>query len=129
RRLENLLQSINDEQTQTLPGDDLNRARLAWGMNAPDWDALMQTLATHMAAVRRVFNELIGDDESASPDEQPSEQWRELWQDALQEEDTTPGLAHLADEDRRRVVALIADFRKELDKRTIGPRGRQVLDH
>jgi glutamate-ammonia-ligase adenylyltransferase len=29
RRLENLLQSINDEQTQTLPADDLNRARLA----------------------------------------------------------------------------------------------------
>ncbi len=28
RRLENLLQSINDEQTQTLPADDLNRARL-----------------------------------------------------------------------------------------------------
>ncbi len=31
RRLENLLQSINDEQTQTLPQDELNRARLAWG--------------------------------------------------------------------------------------------------
>lgn len=31
RRTENLLQSINDEQTQTLPGDELNRARLAWG--------------------------------------------------------------------------------------------------
>jgi glutamate-ammonia-ligase adenylyltransferase len=26
------------------------------------------------------------------------------------------------------VLALIADFRKELDRRTIGPRGRQVLD-
>lgn len=38
-------------------------------------------------------------------------------------------LTHLADEDRRRVLSLIADFRKELDKRTIGPRGRQVLDH
>jgi glutamate-ammonia-ligase adenylyltransferase len=38
-------------------------------------------------------------------------------------------LAHLADDDRRRVLSLIADFRKELDKRTIGPRGRQVLDH
>ncbi|MEZ1280451.1 hypothetical protein, partial [Enterobacter hormaechei] len=36
RRLENLLQSINDEQTQTLPGDDLNRARLAWGMRVDD---------------------------------------------------------------------------------------------
>ena len=31
RRPENLPQSINDEQTQTLPGDELNRARLAWG--------------------------------------------------------------------------------------------------
>lgn len=129
RRLENLLQSINDEQTQTLPGDELNRARLAWGMGVADWDALCETLAGHMAAVRRVFNDLIGDDETQTPEDALSEQWRELWQDALQEEDTTPGLAHLSDEDRRRVVALVADFRKELDKRTIGPRGRQVLDH
>ncbi|MGP3592680.1 bifunctional [glutamate--ammonia ligase]-adenylyl-L-tyrosine phosphorylase/[glutamate--ammonia-ligase] adenylyltransferase [Vagococcus sp. WN89Y] len=128
RRLENLLQSINDEQTQTLPGDELNRARLAWGMRVADWETLSATLACHMAAVRRVFNELIGDDETATPEEELSEQWRELWQDALNEEDTTPGLAHLSDDDRRRVVALIADFRKELARRTIGPRGRQVLD-
>ncbi|XNM79520.1 hypothetical protein ACLK1U_17275 [Escherichia coli] len=26
------LQSINDEQTQTLPSDELNRARLAWAI-------------------------------------------------------------------------------------------------
>ena len=78
--------------------------------------------------MRRVFNELIGDDETQSPDEQLEEYWRELWQDALQEDDTSPALAHLADSDRRSVLALIADFRKELDRRTIGPRGRQVLD-
>ncbi|OHY64887.1 bifunctional glutamine synthetase adenylyltransferase/deadenyltransferase [Pluralibacter gergoviae] len=128
RRLENLLQSINDEQTQTLPEDDLNRARLAWGMGCRDWDSLYTALAGKMAAVRRIFNALIGDDEEATADEQLSEQWRELWQDALQEDDTTPVLAHLSDEDRHRVVAEIADFRKELDRRTIGPRGRQVLD-
>lgn len=129
RRLENLLQSINDEQTQTLPGDELNRARLAWGMGTENWDALSSQLEAHMAAVRRIFNELIGDDETDASDDALSEHWRELWQDALQEEDTTPVLAHLSDEDRRRVVALIADFRNELDKRTIGQRGRQVLDH
>ncbi len=129
RRLENLLQSINDEQTQTLPGDELNRARLAWGMGAESWNALSSQLEAHMAAVRRIFNELIGDDDAESADETLSEQWRELWQDALQEEDSTPGIAHLSDEDRRRVVALIADFRQELDKRPIGQRGRQVLDH
>ncbi|MCO4158739.1 bifunctional [glutamate--ammonia ligase]-adenylyl-L-tyrosine phosphorylase/[glutamate--ammonia-ligase] adenylyltransferase [Citrobacter amalonaticus] len=129
RRLENLLQSINDEQTQTLPGDELNRARLAWGMNADSWSQLTETLEGHMANVRRVFNELIGDDETDTQEDALSEQWRELWQDALQEDDTPPVLSHLTDDDRLRVLALIADFRKELDKRTIGPRGRQVLDH
>jgi glutamate-ammonia-ligase adenylyltransferase len=128
RRLENLLQSINDEQTQTLPQDDLNRARLAWGMGFADWDTLTQALDAHMASVRQIFNALIGDDEETSADEQLSEHWRELWQDALQEDDTTPVLTHLTDSDRNQVLALIADFRKELDKRTIGPRGRQVLD-
>lgn len=39
RRLENLLQSINDEQTQTLPSDELNRARLAWAMDFADFTA------------------------------------------------------------------------------------------
>jgi Glutamine synthetase adenylyltransferase len=129
RRLENLLQSINDEQTQTLPGDDLNRARLAWGMRVDDWAALTDRLDAHMAGVRRIFNDLIGDDESETQDDALSEHWRELWQDALQEDDTTPVLAHLSDDDRHRVVALIADFRLELNKRAIGPRGRQVLDH
>ncbi|AKE74213.1 TPA: bifunctional [glutamate--ammonia ligase]-adenylyl-L-tyrosine phosphorylase/[glutamate--ammonia-ligase] adenylyltransferase [Klebsiella pneumoniae] len=128
RRLENLLQSINDEQTQTLPQDELNRARLAWGMHTDDWETLSAQLANHMANVRRVFNELIGDDEAQSPDEQLAEYWRELWQDALEEDDASPALAHLNDADRRSVLALIADFRKELDRRTIGPRGRQVLD-
>ncbi|CSQ96882.1 glutamate-ammonia-ligase adenylyltransferase [Shigella sonnei] len=129
RRLENLLQSINDEQTQTLPSDELNRARLAWAMDFADWPQLTGALTAHMNNVRRVFNELIGDDESETQEESLSEQWRELWQDALQEDDTTPVLAHLSEDDRKQVLTLISDFRKELDKRTIGPRGRQVLDH
>lgn len=54
-----------------------------------------------MTNVRRVFNELIGDDESETQEESLSEQWRELWQDALQEDDTTPVLAHLSEDDRK----------------------------
>ncbi|MEZ2601501.1 bifunctional [glutamate--ammonia ligase]-adenylyl-L-tyrosine phosphorylase/[glutamate--ammonia-ligase] adenylyltransferase [Kluyvera intermedia] len=128
RRLENLLQSINDEQTQTLPSDELNRARLAWGMHLTDWESLTTRLDALMAGVRQVFNDLIGDDEESSQEEQLSEDWRELWQDTLQEDDTPAVLMHLRDEDRHHVLSQVADFRKELDKRTIGPRGRQVLD-
>jgi len=128
RRLENLLQSINDEQTQTLPGDELNRARLAWGMNAQSWDSLQETLQHHMNAVRQVFNELIGDDEPEPGEDKLAEAWRELWQDALDADATTPVLEHLTPEARSEVLRLVSDFRQDTDKRTIGPRGRQVLD-
>ncbi len=95
-------------------------------MKAENWPQLVGELTDHMANVRRVFNELIGDDEADTPqEEERSEPWREVWQDALQEDDSTPVLAHLADEERRQVLTLIADFRKELDKRPIGPRGRK----
>ena len=90
-------------------------------MDFADWPQLTGALTAHMTNVRRVFNELIGDDESETQEESLSEQWRELWQDALQEDDTTPVLAHLSEDDRKQVLTLIADFRKELDKRTIGP--------
>ncbi|NIY47795.1 bifunctional [glutamate--ammonia ligase]-adenylyl-L-tyrosine phosphorylase/[glutamate--ammonia-ligase] adenylyltransferase [Cedecea colo] len=128
RRLENLLQSINDEQTQTLPGDELNRARLAWAMNEDGWDALQQTLQAHMDDVRQVFNDLIGDDEPEAGEDKIAEAWRELWQDALDADDTTAVLSHLTPEARGEVLRLVGEFRQDTDKRTIGPRGRQVLD-
>lgn len=53
-------------------------------MNVDDWQQLTDVLASHMDNVRRVFNELIGDDEAETQEESLSEQWRELWQDALQ---------------------------------------------
>lgn len=98
------------------------------GDDLDDWAALTERLDALMGEVRRVFNDLIGDDEESSQEEQLSEDWRELWQDTLQEDDTPAGLMHLSSDDRQRVLSQIADFRKELDKRTIGPRGRQVLD-
>lgn len=128
RRLENLLQSINDEQTQTLPADQLNRARLAWAMQCHHWKALTDELERHMSSVRKVFNALIGDDEPQAEEETLSEAWRELWQDTLNIEDFTPILGHLDVSSCKRVLTLIADFRKELGSRAIGPRGRQVLD-
>ncbi|MBV4412871.1 bifunctional [glutamate--ammonia ligase]-adenylyl-L-tyrosine phosphorylase/[glutamate--ammonia-ligase] adenylyltransferase [Enterobacteriaceae bacterium YMB-R22] len=128
RRLENLLQSINDEQTQTLPGDELNRARLAWGMGVPDWDALSEQLHDHMERVRQIFNDLIGDDSEQSEDPAAPEIWRELWLDAPDVDAAAPALRHLAEDDRQKIIAQVTDFRRDIDRRAIGPRGRQVLD-
>ncbi len=128
RRLENLLQSINDEQTQTLPSEPLNQARLAWAMGGEDWAQLTVQLHHHTGAVRTIFNALIGDDDSPDESEKLEEGWGELWHDVLADDDQPQVLMHLSDDARRQVITLVSDLRKDIDRRTIGPRGRQVLD-
>ena len=128
RRLENLLQSINDEQTQTLPDDDLNRARLAWAMAAESWPALLHQLEGHMAAVRAIFDDLIGDDTPETGGNTEADQYSVLWQDYLEEAELAPLVPQLEMESRQRLLRAITEFRQDVDKRTIGPRGRQALD-
>ena len=128
RRLENLLQSINDEQTQTLPADALNRERLAWAMGVENWDALTRQLEGHMSAVRAIFDDLIGDDTPETGGNKEADDYGVLWQDRLEEAELTPLVPHLESEARQRLLQSINDFRQDVDKRTIGPRGRQALD-
>jgi glutamate-ammonia-ligase adenylyltransferase len=128
RRLENLLQSINDEQTQTLPADALNRERLAWAMGVENWAALTRQLESHMAAVRAIFDDLIGDDTPETGGNKEADDYGVLWQDRLEEAELAPLVPHLESEARQRLLQTINDFRQDVDKRTIGPRGRQALD-
>ncbi|WP_426766373.1 bifunctional [glutamate--ammonia ligase]-adenylyl-L-tyrosine phosphorylase/[glutamate--ammonia-ligase] adenylyltransferase [Erwinia aphidicola] len=128
RRLENLLQSINDEQTQTLPVAELDRARLAWAMDFSDWQALHDQLDIHMAQVRTIFNDLIGDDSSESGDSRDAGEYGVLWQDQLEEAELAPLVPHLDSAARQLLWRTITEFRLDVDKRTIGPRGRQALD-
>lgn len=128
RRLENLLQSIGDEQTQTLPADELNRERLAWAMGVDGWPLLTRQLEEHMAAVRAIFDDLIGDDTPDTGGGKEADEYGVLWQDRLEEAELAPLVPHLESEGRQRLLQAITDFRQDVDKRTIGPRGRQALD-
>ncbi|MGJ0193177.1 bifunctional [glutamate--ammonia ligase]-adenylyl-L-tyrosine phosphorylase/[glutamate--ammonia-ligase] adenylyltransferase [Pantoea sp. RRHST58] len=128
RRLENLLQSLNDEQTQTLPGDALNRVRLAWAMNAESWPALTAQLGTHMAAVRAIFDELIGEDIPEIGDQPELLEFSSMWQDSLEDAELAPLVPQLDDEQRRALHRALDDFRQDLSRRTIGPRGRLAID-
>ena len=57
--VENRLQEWNDEQTHQLPEDELGRARLAYAMNLPDWDALETSLAAHRERVAQHFAQTV----------------------------------------------------------------------
>lgn len=128
RRLENLLQSIGDEQTQTLPADALNRARLAWAMGFTDWEALKAQLDSHMAAVRGIFDDLIGEDAPEPSDNRALTEYNALWQDPPDEAELAPLAPQLTDAQRQQLLSALNAFRLDVNRRTIGPRGRQALD-
>ncbi|WP_307744961.1 bifunctional [glutamate--ammonia ligase]-adenylyl-L-tyrosine phosphorylase/[glutamate--ammonia-ligase] adenylyltransferase [uncultured Pantoea sp.] len=128
RRLENLLQSLGDEQTQTLPEDALHRARLAWAMDCADWGTLMTQLDSQMAAVRTIFDELIGEDTPDIDDQRELAEFQVLWQDQLEDSELAPLVPQLSDDQRLSLHQTLEAFRQDISRRTIGPRGRQALD-
>nr|WP_154929163.1 bifunctional [glutamate--ammonia ligase]-adenylyl-L-tyrosine phosphorylase/[glutamate--ammonia-ligase] adenylyltransferase [Pantoea agglomerans] len=128
RRLENLLQSLADEQTQTLPEDALHRARLAWAMDCADWATLMTQLDSQMAAVRTIFDELIGEDTPDIDDQRELAEFQILWQDQLEDSELAPLVPQLSDDQRLSLHQTLEAFRQDISRRTIGPRGRQALD-
>jgi glutamate-ammonia-ligase adenylyltransferase len=81
-----------------------------------------------MQAVRSVFNELIGDDTPDAEDDVQLSQFSSLWIDALEPAELAPLVPQLDENAQRHVLYQIADFRRDVDKRTIGPRGRDQLD-
>ena len=128
RRLENLLQSINDQQTQTLPSDTLYRQRLSWAMGEQDWSGLCTTLAQHMENVRTIFDELIGEDVPGAAEQSELSDYSELWLGDYHAGELQPLTPGLDDQQRQRLLKQLHDFRQDVARRTIGPRGRQALD-
>ncbi|WP_159565698.1 bifunctional [glutamate--ammonia ligase]-adenylyl-L-tyrosine phosphorylase/[glutamate--ammonia-ligase] adenylyltransferase [Budvicia diplopodorum] len=128
RRLENLLQAIADQQTQTLPTDPLDRARLAAGMACADWNELVHQIERHMHAVRDIFSNLIGDDTPDVEEDPHYLRYNPLWQDELDGAELAVLMPLLDDVACVHVGTHLNDFRHDIDKRSIGQRGRDVLD-
>ena len=49
RRAENFLQAIEDRQTHDLPENELDRTRLAFAMDAPDWETFLASCTAQRA--------------------------------------------------------------------------------
>jgi glutamate-ammonia-ligase adenylyltransferase len=60
RNSEHRLQQIDDRQTQDLPEDEADRARVALGMGYPDWAAYLAALEAHRRRVQAHFADLLG---------------------------------------------------------------------
>ncbi len=144
RRVENVLQAIDDKQTQTLPENKLDRARIVESMaeycyfnpqNQPEmqsysiqsWEDFCTQLNLHQQKVRRVFEQLIGEEKEGETEDLGS------WLDVLDMDFEQSDLAQILQENQIDIALLdsidetLANFRNVLQHRPIGNRGQEVL--
>ncbi|MEG3079611.1 bifunctional [glutamate--ammonia ligase]-adenylyl-L-tyrosine phosphorylase/[glutamate--ammonia-ligase] adenylyltransferase [Halomonas sp. 5021] len=92
RDIEHVLQALEDRQTQTLPGAETDRERVAFAMGHDDWPSLVHQLDEVRERVRQHFDAVIAEPEDEvendSDEQAPGlEQWRLLWRGELEQDE------------------------------------------
>ena len=118
RRCEQYLQAFADQQTQTLPSNVTDQARLLSLFQIASWSDFIQILAQINKRIHLIFDDVIGD-----PETQPEpvnrvdlSKWQQIW--AQPEEDQAPGVTS----------KLISHLKPELLRAVSGARGREKLE-
>ncbi|MDS1790349.1 bifunctional [glutamate--ammonia ligase]-adenylyl-L-tyrosine phosphorylase/[glutamate--ammonia-ligase] adenylyltransferase [Vibrio parahaemolyticus] len=128
RQLENLLQAMADKQTQTLPDCDIERLKLATAMQLESWELLIEQTQQHMNKVHQVFETLIGDDEE-DEGSTIARHFHELWDMANKQDVLELILEQDSQVEEPAIFSkAIINFKADLAKKTLGPRGREVLN-
>ncbi|MDC0610665.1 bifunctional [glutamate--ammonia ligase]-adenylyl-L-tyrosine phosphorylase/[glutamate--ammonia-ligase] adenylyltransferase [Vibrio sp.] len=128
RKIENLLQALADKQTQTLPSIPLEQTKLYTAAGLPDWLTLENSINQHMAAVHHIFSQLIGEEDEHLEDDTP-QTYHDLWDRG----DSLEWVTEILGDDLNLPHADLSSqhlvhFKQELAKKTLGPRGREVLN-
>lgn len=127
RRVENIIQALHDQQSHTLPESALDQARILSVLAISDWTDFLALLSQHMDNVHDEFNQLIG--EESPPQSFTDEHWITLWHSHWSDEESIKWLQKSDNNWKSDVVwSVLLNFRKDIAKRSIGNRGRQVLD-
>ncbi|MFT5755980.1 MAG: glutamate-ammonia-ligase adenylyltransferase [Alteromonadaceae bacterium] len=130
RRVENIIQALHDQQTQTLPDLLLDQARILHILqneHCSTWSNFLEYLSFHTQGVHQEFIVLIGEQ---SPNHQSKDQhWQTLWDSKWDDEESCHWIQqsnHSWQVDK--IWSLLSSFRTDSAKRSIGSRGRHVLD-
>ncbi|WP_440874430.1 bifunctional [glutamate--ammonia ligase]-adenylyl-L-tyrosine phosphorylase/[glutamate--ammonia-ligase] adenylyltransferase [Thalassotalea sp. PLHSN55] len=127
RRAENIIQALADQQTQTLPDNEIDQARLTLVMGFNSWNDFLVQLEQHMESVHREFGLLIG--EEAPNNDAHDQHWQTLWHSQWDDEESIAWVkqgCHFWQADK--VWQEVKNFRADISKRSMGNRGQQVLE-
>lgn len=133
RKLENRVQMLRQEQTQQLPEDALDRARLAYGMGFADTEALLDALERHRATVADEFARVFqarGLRQRHAPAHENQQRLAALWQASENGmiEDRAAELETLGFADGTALATQLQNFRHLSALSALSARARARLD-
>ena len=121
RQCEQYLQAFADEQTQTLPDEELNQVRLITLFGVTTWQDLIAEYQSVCSKIHNLFVDVIG----PAPTEQNKstetiEDWLALWDQ--------PATFESNNEQQTLLQQVVLDKKHELVKAVSGSRGQEKLD-
>ncbi|MAC33394.1 MULTISPECIES: bifunctional [glutamate--ammonia ligase]-adenylyl-L-tyrosine phosphorylase/[glutamate--ammonia-ligase] adenylyltransferase [Idiomarina] len=124
RVIEHRLQQMDDQQTQQLPADEINRMRLCAMLDEPSWQSLQGKADRCMARIHAEFQQVVG---AESEDDEEEQSLQVLWQDMLDDDAAIEIIESEGVDEPQALWTQIKNFRQESRRRSSGPRGRSAL--
>ncbi|MDN5517516.1 MAG: bifunctional [glutamate--ammonia ligase]-adenylyl-L-tyrosine phosphorylase/[glutamate--ammonia-ligase] adenylyltransferase, partial [Pseudomonas sp.] len=131
RYTEHALQGIGDRQTQMLPADSQDQARVAAIMGFADWASFHERLMYWRGRIEWHFQQVIADpdeDESDASEASVGAEWLPLWQGALDDEAAALQLQEAGFAEPGTACRRLDDLRNGPQVRAMQRLGRERLD-
>ncbi|QIH05830.1 MULTISPECIES: bifunctional [glutamate--ammonia ligase]-adenylyl-L-tyrosine phosphorylase/[glutamate--ammonia-ligase] adenylyltransferase [unclassified Pseudomonas] len=131
RYTEHAIQAIADRQTQMLPDNPQDQARIAFMLGFADWEAFHERLMHWRARVEWHFRQVIADpdeDDGAQSEVVVGGEWLPLWEEAQDEEAACRQLQDGGFNDAPRALKALAGLRSSPQLRAMQRLGRERLD-
>jgi glutamate-ammonia-ligase adenylyltransferase len=117
RKVEQYLQIFDDQQTQTLPDDELNQQRINLLLEQNDFTATLRKIDHVMSQIHNEFTQVIG--EETEPLDTCEDSFISAWEH---------GDVSFLSEQKDEWQLPLQDFKQRLLKAKVGNRGRDILD-
>lgn len=129
RKMENSLQSLNDQQTHSLPKEQVKQAQVALMMGYPDWEELTKKLYKYQRVISATFRLTL---RSTDSDEDQNRllvnQLTSLWQGHVESTMAVNLLTNLGFQQAERCYQMIYSFRHAPRCRRLSQAARMRLD-
>ena len=127
RSIEHRLQILDDQQTHSLPTEDVSRARIAFSSGFGSPEALELELVTVTENVHSVFQSVFNE-ATAGGSEKPDSGFEDLWRSAVTEQAEPEQIAQLGFQEPLQIKSLLEGIPRSRFYQAFSREGRERLD-